>query len=113
MDSTQLPLFIYGSLLDPDQRAEIIGRPVEALPATLEGYDRGKRRYWFIVQSPGAATAGAILQRLAPADLATLDVYEEVPELYTRERVSVILDGGAHCECWVYLPTGWAAKSDE
>ena len=113
MDSAQLPLFVCGSLLDPDHRAEIIGRPVKALSATLHGYDRVKRRYWFIRKTPGAATAGAILNGLDPADLATLDAHEEVPELYTRERVTVTIQGGAQCECWVYLPTGWACASAE
>jgi Gamma-glutamyl cyclotransferase, AIG2-like len=113
MDFMQFPLFIYGSLLDPEHRARIIGRPIEVIPATLRGYDRGKRRYWFIRRSPGAVTPGALLNGLDAADLATLDAYEEVPELYTRERVIVSVDGGILRESWVFLPTGWAPAGSE
>ncbi len=104
----QLPLFIYGSLIDPGHRTEIIGRPIEALQATLIGYERGKRRYWYIRARLGSAVEGAILTGLTAAELATLDEYEEVPTLYTRERISVTLDDGSERECLVYLPTGWA-----
>src|SRR5271168_1088985 len=104
------PLFIYGSLIDPEHRAEIIGRPIEALQATLNGYEHGKRRYWYIRTRSDAAVEGAILTGLTAAELATLDEYEEVPTLYTRERINVALVDGSERECWVYLPTGWAGE---
>jgi gamma-glutamylcyclotransferase (GGCT)/AIG2-like uncharacterized protein YtfP len=107
MASTEFPLFVYGSLVDADHRAEIIGRRVEVIPATLKDYERGKGRYWFIRPRVGAVTEGAILGNLTDAEFFTLDGYEEVPVLYTRERVSVTLGGGEERECWVYLPTGW------
>jgi gamma-glutamylcyclotransferase (GGCT)/AIG2-like uncharacterized protein YtfP len=107
VDSAQLRLFVYGSLVDPEHRAEIIGRTVEAVPATLKGYERGKGRYWFIRPLAGVVTAGAILNDLTGTELALLDTYEEVPTLYARERVNVTLPGGEERECWVYLPTGW------
>ena len=111
MNSMELPLFVYGSLVDPEHRAEIIGRRVEAIPATLMGYERGKRRYWFIRPQAGAATIGAILIDLTDAEFVTLDEYEEVPTLYTRERISVTLSGGEQRECWVYRPTGWEQET--
>lgn len=86
---------------------EIIGRLVEAIPATLSDYQRGKGRYWFIRSHKGATTTGAILSDLTRADLIALDEYEEVPTLYTREQVRVRLDDDSERECWVYLPTGW------
>jgi gamma-glutamylcyclotransferase (GGCT)/AIG2-like uncharacterized protein YtfP len=107
LEFTRLPLFVYGSLADPKHRAEVIGRTVEAVPATLKGYERGKRRYWFIRPREGAATRGAILSNLTDAEFAALDEYEEVPTLYTREQITVTLGGGENRECWVYLPTGW------
>lgn len=107
MASTKFPLFVYGSLVDADHRAEIVGRRVEAIPATLNGYERGKGRYWFIRRRAGAATSGAILSDLTGTEFAVLDQYEEVPVLYTRERISVTLNGGEERECWVYLPSGW------
>lgn len=110
MTSTELPLFIYGSLIDPGHRAEIIGRPIEASPATLNHYERGKLRYWYIRVRPGSAVEGAILTGLTVSEFATLDEYEEVPTLYTRERITVTLRDGSERECWVYLPTGWAEE---
>jgi gamma-glutamylcyclotransferase (GGCT)/AIG2-like uncharacterized protein YtfP len=107
MESTQFPLFVYGSLADAYHRAEIIGRPIDAIPATLKDYERGKGRYWFIQPKAGAMTTGAILSDLTGTEFAVLDQYEEVPMLYTRERVRVKLDDDSERECWVYLPTGW------
>jgi gamma-glutamylcyclotransferase (GGCT)/AIG2-like uncharacterized protein YtfP len=105
--SSELPLFIYGSLLDPNHRAEIIGRPVAAVAASLHGYERGKRRYWFIRPCGNGTVEGAILTDLTAADIEVLDRYEEVPRLYTRELVTVTLADGSELECQVYLPTGW------
>lgn len=110
MATIELPLFVYGSLIDAEHRAEIIGRPVEALPAALPGYERGKRRYWYIRARHGALVEGAILTELTAADFAALDEYEEVPALYTRERVRVRLRDGPEQECWIYVPTGWAGE---
>jgi gamma-glutamylcyclotransferase (GGCT)/AIG2-like uncharacterized protein YtfP len=107
LESAQLPLFVYGSLIDADHRAEIIGRTVEAVPATLEGYERGKRRYWFIRPRAGTATRGMILSVLTDSEFVALDEYEEAPMLYTRDRMSVTMSGGEQRECWVYMPTGW------
>jgi gamma-glutamylcyclotransferase (GGCT)/AIG2-like uncharacterized protein YtfP len=111
LESAQLPLFVYGSLIDADHRAEIIGRTVEAIPATLEGYERGKRRYWFIRPRAGTATRGMILGDLTDSEFVALDEYEEVPMLYTREQIRVTLSGGEHRECWVYMPTGWEQET--
>ncbi|HTT77187.1 MAG TPA: gamma-glutamylcyclotransferase family protein [Candidatus Binataceae bacterium] len=108
MSLAQLPLFVYGSLIDPQRRAEVIGREIDAMPARLNGYERGRGRYWFIRQRAGRAATGAILENLTDAEFVRLDEYEEVPVLYTRERVRVsLIDGDAQRECWVYLPTGW------
>jgi gamma-glutamylcyclotransferase (GGCT)/AIG2-like uncharacterized protein YtfP len=107
MSSGELPLFIYGSLLDPDRRAEIIGRPTTAIPAVVHGYERARRRYWFIRPRESAIVCGAILTDLTPAELAVIDAYEEVPDLYTRERISVTLADDSIRECQVYLPAGW------
>ena len=60
----------------------------------------------------GDATAliptGCCSTDLDSGDYAVLDLYEEVPTLYTREQVEVMGQGGARIRCWVYLPTDWA-----
>jgi len=103
-----LPLFVYGSLVDPVHRAEILGHAAEGIPATLRGYARGRSQYWYIYRCAGAQTDGLVLAELDAEDLATLDYYEDVPTLYTREQIEVADAEAAPIRCWVYLPTEWA-----
>jgi gamma-glutamylcyclotransferase (GGCT)/AIG2-like uncharacterized protein YtfP len=101
-------LFVYGSLMDPAERLRVIGRPVDAVPARLPGYARGRKRYYFVAKRSDAVTNGAILEWLSARDLAALDDYEQVPTLYKRERIEVVAANGRKIECWIYLPTDWA-----
>ena len=100
-------LFVYGSLMDPAERQRLLGRPIEAIPARLDGYVHGRKRYYFVAKQADAVTEGAILEGLSGRDLAILDDYEEVPKLCTRERIEVVATDGRKIECWIYLPTGW------
>jgi len=104
-------LFVYGSLMNPAERLRILGRPVVASPARLPGYARGRKRYYFVARQVGAVTDGAILEALSARDLELLDQYEEVPALYTRERLEVLAADSRKIECWIYLPTSWAFAS--
>lgn len=108
MNDEQL-VFVYGSLMNPAERLRLLGRPIDASPARLPGYARGRKRYYFVVKQADAATDGAVLEGLGARDLALLDEYEEVPTLYTRERIEVLAADGRKIECWIYLPTSWAA----
>jgi gamma-glutamylcyclotransferase (GGCT)/AIG2-like uncharacterized protein YtfP len=108
MDDEGEILFVYGALMDPAERLRLLGRPVNASPARLEGYERGRKRYYFVARQAGAITDGAILDGLTAHDLAILDEYEVVPMLYTRDRVEVLTADGGKIECWIYLPTSWA-----
>ena len=98
-------LFVYGSLLDEAHRDEIIGRRVETLAATLHDYERARGKHYFICPRTGSSTDGLLLLDLNERDFATLDEYEEIPTLYTREKIIVAIDGSASVRCWVYLPT--------
>lgn len=100
-------LFVYGSLMNAAERQRLLGRAVDARPARLLGYRRGRKRYYFVAKQAGGATDGEILAHLTAHDLAILDAYEEVPALYKRERIEVLADG-RKIECWIYLPTDWA-----
>ncbi len=101
-------LFIYGSLLDASERERVIAGRIEARAARLVGYERGRKRYFYVTKRDGAEVAGAILTGVSDKELAILDEYEDVPRLYTRERISVMDAEGATVECWIYLPTSWA-----
>ena len=105
----QTRVFVYGSLLDRARQRRVLGREVRMLPARLPGYQRGRARYFYIVSRPDAETTGAILLGLAARDLAALDRYEEVPDLYIRQIVTVITAGAGRITCWCYLPTIRAA----
>src|SRR5262249_40910889 len=98
-------LFVYGSLLDAAERRSLLGRAIPSRPARLPGFERGRRRHYYVLRREGSAVDGAIIEGLDQRDLATLDRYEEVPSLYTRERIAI--DG---VECWIYLPTGWVGN---
>ena len=108
MDDDGEILFVYGALMNPAERLRLLDRPVNASPARLAGYARGRRRYYFVAKQVGATTDGALLDGLSAHDLAILDQYEEVPTLYTRERIEVLTADGHKIECWIYLPTSWA-----
>ena len=108
MDDDGEILFVYGALMNPAERLRLLGRPVNASPARLAGYARGRKRYYFVAKQAGAVTDGAILDGMTPHDLAILDEYEEVPTLYTRERIEVLAADGGKIECWIYFPTSWA-----
>lgn len=101
----QTRVFVYGSLLDAARQREVVGRELRMLPARLPGFERRRGRYFYIVPRDGAETAGAILLDLDARDLAALDRYEEVPNLYTRDVVTVLTEDGGQIACWCYLPT--------
>jgi hypothetical protein len=95
----------YGSLLDAAHRTAVLGCEVAASSARLDGYERRRGRYFYIVERAGAETPGLVLSRLGARDFAVLDRYEEVPRLYTRAKIEVVDADGAALRCWVYLPT--------
>jgi len=102
-------LFVYGTLVQPAMRVRLLGRPIEAVVARLPGFERGRRKHFFIVAKVGAMTEGMMLYGLTEADFRILDEYEEVPRLYSRERAEVVGENGEKVRCWIYLPTSWAA----
>jgi Gamma-glutamyl cyclotransferase, AIG2-like len=106
-------LFVYGSLLDPVRREEIIGRRIDTMPATLHDYELGRARYFYVRKSLGISTAGFLLLNLTPRDFQTLDLYEEIPRLYTREKVEAFDQSCNPVRCWVYLPTALTLTSNK
>ncbi len=97
-------LFVYGSLLEEAKRQEIVGHRVEVIEARLDGFERRRGRYYYIVRAEGSETVGMIMLGLTSEDWPRLDAYEEVPRLYTREEVEVVTSADP-LRCWVYLPT--------
>lgn len=108
MENDNQLLFVYGTLMNPAERLRLLGRPIDASPARLPGYTRGRKRYYFVATQADAVTDGAILEGLSARDFEILDAYEDVPTLYTRERIEVLGADARKIECWIYLPTKWA-----
>lgn len=102
-------LFVYGSLLEEAKRMEILGHRVEVMEARLNGFERRRARYYYIVRTDGAETPGLVMSKLTDEDWRRLDAYEDVPTLYTREQVEVVTSDGP-LRCWVYLPTAKCIK---
>jgi gamma-glutamylcyclotransferase (GGCT)/AIG2-like uncharacterized protein YtfP len=100
-------LFVYGTLMEPSERTRLLGREIVATPAILEGFERGRSRYFYVIRKSSAKVEGAILRGLKARDFAILDKYEAVPKLYTRETIETTGDDGHTTRCWIYLPTGW------
>jgi gamma-glutamylcyclotransferase (GGCT)/AIG2-like uncharacterized protein YtfP len=99
--------FFYGTLLDPEVRARVLGD--EARPVLLElAVLRGWERYFeagvpwpMIRRRDGAAVEGALASGLSEAAGRLLDEYEG--ERYRREKV-VVECGGERLAALVYVP---------
>lgn len=107
--------FFYGSLMDADVRAAVLGRaPVCVEPATLIGWRRVKAAgasYPLLVEARLAAVAGAALD-LSPADASRVAWYEGKDDYEPRE-LSVTLGSGRQANALVFLPRGGVAHDGE
>lgn len=74
--------FFYGTLLDRDVTALVLGRrlpPRAFVPATLHGYTRYRAKgvtYPIIVREPNGTVPGAVVGGLGSLDVARLAAYE-------------------------------------
>ncbi len=85
MTGAHRPVFVYGTLTDPERVDAVLDEWAFAGDAVLEGCRRVEGEYPTL--APGGETAGRLL--VTPA-LDALDAYEGVASgLYVRERVPV------------------------
>jgi gamma-glutamylcyclotransferase (GGCT)/AIG2-like uncharacterized protein YtfP len=109
------PLFVYGTLRDPDLLAAVLGRalrPGEAEPAVAPGFRATfypGRIYPALIRAPGGAAEGLLLLSLSPFELDLLDAFEG--EEYRRGVVPVIVGEELH-EANAYLPAIPVAGDD-
>lgn len=84
-------LFAYGTLLDPDVRTLVLGRPspaAEAVPAVLRGYRRvrvAEEVYPTVLPDPAAIVHGALVPLLDAVERDRVQFFEGF-ELILRER---------------------------
>ncbi len=101
------PLFVYGTLRDPDLLAGILARPLAAdaaLAAMAPGFRAvtyPARIYPGLVRAPGAAAPGLLLTALTAFECDLLDAYEG--DEYRRAIIPVMIGEELH-EAFAYLP---------
>lgn len=100
--------FFYGTLCDPDVRAAVFGRPVDAAPAVLADYEAvpaERGRFPLLQFRRGRASRGVLCTEITLAEAARLGVYEHEGRDYTARLLAVRDGAGALRRAWVYLPT--------
>lgn len=111
-----MDFFFYGTLMDPDVLAAVIGRrvlPARVKPATLAGRRRvGLKGTPYPVIVPGATTdtvAGIVVAGLTAADVQNLQRFEGTA--YGIETVTVATDDGALAAS-AFVPLKGVAATD-
>ncbi len=104
-----LPLFVYGTLMEPSVRDRVLGarQGVIARTARLAGHRRltipGFEYPVIAAGEPSDRVDGQLLRGLTPDDYTILDEYEDVDDgLYARVRAVVDTADGQE-SAWVYV----------
>ncbi len=111
-----LPLFVYGTLRDPELLAAVLGRPLRRErihTARAPGYRAVHypgRIYPALIRAPGAAAEGLLLTDLTPFERDLLDAFEG--DEYRRATIAAMLaDEPELHEADAYIPA--VAIADE
>jgi gamma-glutamylcyclotransferase (GGCT)/AIG2-like uncharacterized protein YtfP len=105
--SMTAPLFVYGTLRDPDILSGVLARPLNGgamLAATAPGFrpvHYPGRIYPALQRAPGEAAPGLLLTDLTAFEMDLIDAFEG--DEYRREIIPTIIDEELH-EAWAYLP---------
>jgi hypothetical protein len=107
-----LPLFVYGTLRDPELLAAVLGRALRLgtiHPARAPGFKAvhyPNRIYPALIRSPGTAAEGLLVIGLSPFERDLLDAWEG--EEYRRAPIATMLmDEPELHEADAYLPVGF------
>jgi Gamma-glutamyl cyclotransferase, AIG2-like len=101
------PLFVYGTLRDPELLAGVLARPLRAdaaLAAVAPGFRAVRypgRVYPALLRAPGAAAPGLVLIDLTPFERDLLDAYEG--DEYRPDLIPVMIGEDLH-EARAYFP---------
>lgn len=102
-----LPLFVYGTLRDPDLLAAVLGRPLRtgaqhiARAPGFRAVHYPGRIYPALIRAPGAAAEGLLLIDLTPFERDLLDAFEG--EEYRRAPLAALVEEDLF-EADAYLP---------
>ena len=107
--TSTLPLFVYGTLRDPELMNAVLGRrlpPSSVHPARAPGFRAvlyPRRAYPALVRAPGGQAAGLLITGLTPFERDLLDAYEG--DEYRRAPIAAVLaDEPELHEADAYLP---------
>lgn len=102
------PLFVYGTLRDPDLVGAVLGRRPDAgaiAAAVAPGFRvvfHPGRTYPALIPAPGGAAEGEVIAGLSRFENVLLDAFEGTE--YRRGIVPVLIEGEVH-EADAFLPT--------
>jgi hypothetical protein len=102
-----MQFFFFGSLMDADVRAIVLGRPLpdrRCRRARIDGYRRVRavgKSYPMLLPAPGYGAVGLVVQGLSRSDAARLRYFEGTA--YRLARRTVTLDDGATCPAHLFL----------
>ncbi len=96
-------LFIYGSLLYTKTQQQVFGQKVPTFSkAVLKDWEKTRSgEYPVIKPSAGKMVKGKIIQ-VTIDQLLQADAWEESPEVYHREKVTVRSEDGSFFNVWAY-----------
>ena len=99
-----IDLFTYGTLMDADIMAALLGRSLTFQKALLNGYARHpvvQACYPGLIPAGNAQTEGTVYRSLQPEDWPILDWFEDT--LYERQAAIAELDNGNQVDVQVYV----------
>ena len=96
-------VFVYGSLKKKQTQKDLFGVvPQVFSKASLKDWVLIKNKeYPYIKPSEGKTVEGTVLH-LSPQQLEQADRWEEVPEVYQREKLTVRTTDGSFFNVWAY-----------
>ncbi|HET8726797.1 MAG TPA: gamma-glutamylcyclotransferase family protein [Alphaproteobacteria bacterium] len=103
-------LFFFGSLMDPDLFALVVGRPFDALstgPGLLHGFQRRKvkgENYPILVPHPGGRVEGLLVEGLSAGEVDRLQFFEGGE--YVLTPLPVTDAAGVPADAHAYVSTG-------
>jgi len=95
-------LFVYGTLIEDENRKNILKRSISGTPATLDGYDDSKKiiienESYTAAEKRSAGVINGLLIEITSEELEELDAYET--DAYKRREVE--LTNGK--KAWTYI----------
>lgn len=96
-------LFAYGSLLKRQTQKELFGQflPVFSKAVLKDWVFIKSKDFPYILPSEGKMVEGLVLE-LTSQQLEIADKWEEVPQVYQREKLTVRTTDGSYFNVWAY-----------